>query len=286
MKQRGSFNETPEAPLKALIKIGGSLLDDPASRNDIARQIADVEASGVSVTVVHGGGKQMTRFLDERGIQSRFVRGLRVTTEETIDAVLKVLAGSVNTQLTAALCAAGAKAVGLTGLDAGLAKAEQLDPELGFVGRVVASDPSVLDALSDAGFLPVVACVAGGEGAQVFNVNGDSMAVAIAASWGGVDRLVFLTDVAGVLDAEKTIIPVLNVEGCQNLMDTGVATGGMQAKLNAAMDAVAGGVQEVRIVKGSDQAIVKRVFEGEEVGTRIVGEHHDPLFPIMTALMS
>ena len=285
MKQRGSFNETPEAPLKALIKIGGSLLDDPASRNDIARQIADVEASGVSVTVVHGGGKQMTRFLDERGIQSRFVRGLRVTTEETIDAVLKVLAGSVNTQLTAALCAAGAKAVGLTGLDAGLAKAEQLDPELGFVGRVVASDPSVLDALSDAGFLPVVACVAGGEGAQVFNVNGDSMAVAIAASW-GVDRLVFLTDVAGVLDAEKTIIPVLNVEGCQNLMDTGVATGGMQAKLNAAMDAVAGGVQEVRIVKGSDQAIVKRVFEGEEVGTRIVGEHHDPLFPIMTALMS
>jgi acetylglutamate kinase len=286
MKQRGSFNETPEAPLKALIKIGGSLLDDPASRNDIARQIADVEASGVSVTVVHGGGKQMTRFLDERGIQSRFVRGLRVTTEETIDAVLKVLAGSVNTQLTAALCAAGAKAVGLTGLDAGLAKAEQLDPELGFVGRVVASDPSVLDALSDAGFLPVVACVAGGEGAQVFNVNGDSMAVAIAASWGGVDRLVFLTDVAGVLDAEKTIIPVLNVEGCQNLMDTGVATGGMQAKLNAAMDAVAGGVHEVRIVKGSDQAIVKRVFEGEEVGTRIVGEHHDPLFPIMTALMS
>ncbi len=271
--------------MKALIKIGGSLLDDPASRNDIARQIAEVASSGVSVTVVHGGGKQMTRFLDERGIQSRFVRGLRVTTNETIDAVLKVLAGSVNTQLTAALCAAGAKAVGLTGLDAGLAKAEQLDPELGFVGRVVASDPGVLDALSDAGFMPVVACVAGGDNAQVFNVNGDSMAVAMAASW-GVERLVFLTDVAGVLDAEKTIIPVLNASACQNLMDTGVASGGMQAKLNAAMDAVAGGVQEVRIVKGSDPSIVKRIFAGEEIGTRIVGEHHDPLFPIMTALMT
>ncbi|MDP9054098.1 MAG: acetylglutamate kinase, partial [Acidobacteriota bacterium] len=100
--------------MKALIKIGGSLLDDPASRHDIARQIADVARSGVAVTVVHGGGKQMTRFLDERGIQSRFIGGLRVTTEETIDAVLKVLAGSVNTQLTAALCSAGAKAVGLT----------------------------------------------------------------------------------------------------------------------------------------------------------------------------
>ena len=112
-----------KAPTKALIKIGGSLLDDPASRQDIAQQIADVAASGVSVTVVHGGGKQMTRFLAERGIQSQFVGGLRVTTDETIDALLKVLAGTVNTQLVGALCAAGARAVGLTGIDAGLATA-------------------------------------------------------------------------------------------------------------------------------------------------------------------
>jgi acetylglutamate kinase len=254
--------------LKALIKIGGNLLDDPASRHDIARQIAEVAASGVAVTVVHGGGKQMTRFLEERGIQSRFVGGLRVTTEETIDAVLKVLAGTVNTQLVAALCAAGARAVGLTGLDAGLATAEQLDPELGFVGRVVASDPSVLAALSDRGLMPVVACVGGGENGCVFNVNGDSMAVAIASSW-GVDRLVFLTDVSGVLDASKAIIPVLTIEDCRNLIATGVASGGMQAKLNAATDAVAGGVHEVSIVKGSEPLIVKRVFAGEEIGTRI-----------------
>jgi acetylglutamate kinase len=254
--------------LKALIKIGGSLLDDPASRNDIARQIAEVAASGVSVTVVHGGGKQMTRFLEERGIQSRFVGGLRVTTDETIDAVLKVLAGTVNTQLAAALCGAGAKAVGLTGIDAGLATAEQLDPELGFVGRVVSSDPAVLNALSEAAFLPVVACVAGGTQGQVFNVNGDSMAVAIASSW-GVNRLVFLTDVSGVLDDKKAIIPMLTIEGCRNLIDTGVATGGMQAKLNAATDAVAGGVHEVGIVKGTDPFVVKRVFAGEEIGTRI-----------------
>lgn len=267
--------------MKTLIKIGGSLLDDPASRNDIARQIREVAASGVSVTVVHGGGKQMTRFLEERGIQSRFVRGLRVTTEETIDALLKVLAGTVNTQLVAAL---GGKAVGLTGIDAGLATAEQLDPELGLVGRVVKSDPSVLDALTDAGMLPVVACVAGGANGEVFNVNGDSMAVAIASSW-RVDRLVFLTDVPGVLDGKKSIIPVLTVEGCRELIDGGIATGGMQAKLNAATDAVAGGVHEVSIVKGSDPFIVKHVFAGEEIGTRIVGPHHDPLFPIMTAIM-
>jgi acetylglutamate kinase len=268
--------------VRALIKIGGSLLDDPASRNDIARQIRDVAESGVTVTVVHGGGKQMTRFLEERGIKSNFVRGLRVTTGETIDAVLKVLAGSVNTQLVAAL---GSKAVGLTGIDADLAHAEQLDPELGFVGRVVSSDARVLDTLCHAKFIPVVACIAGGAGGQVYNVNGDSMAVAIAKSW-GADRLVFLTDVSGVLNARKTIIPVLSVQDCRNLTETGVATGGMQAKLNAATDAVAGGVQEVRIVKGSEASIVSRVFDGEEIGTRVVGEHHDPLFPIVGAIVS
>jgi acetylglutamate kinase len=252
--------------VKALIKIGGSLLDDPASRHDIARQIVSVKESGVTVTVVHGGGKQMTRFLEERGIKSNFVHGLRVTTDETIDAVLKVLAGSVNTQLVASL---GAKAVGLTGIDAGLATAEQLDPELGYVGKVIASDPGILDTLTSAGYLPVVACVAGGRGGEVYNVNGDSMAVAVASNW-KADRLVFLTDVAGVMDANKAIIPLLTVAHCGELILSGVATGGMQAKLNAATDAVTFGVGEVRIVKGSEADIVLRVFGGEEVGTKVV----------------
>lgn len=268
--------------MRALIKIGGSLLDDAASRNDIARQIQAVAESGVTVTVVHGGGKQMTRFLEERGIKSNFVRGLRVTTEDTIDAVLKVLAGSVNTQLVATL---GSRAVGLTGIDADLAHAEQLDPELGFVGRVISSDSRILDTLCDAKFIPVVACVAGGDGGQVYNVNGDSMAVAIAKSW-GADRLVFLTDVSGVMDSQKAILPVLSVQDCQDLIESGVASGGMQAKLNAATDAVEGGVHEVRIVKGSEASIVNRVFAGEEIGTRIVGPHHDPLFPIVAAIVS
>lgn len=270
--------------MKALIKIGGSLLDDLALRKDIAAQIAAVAASGVAVAVVHGGGKQMTRFLEERGIQSRFVGGLRVTTEETIDAVLKVLAGTVNTQLVAALGAAGAKAVGLTGIDAGLATAEQLDPDLGFVGRVVVSDTHVLSALSHAGLMPVVACVAGGHHGEVFNVNGDSMAVAIASKW-EVDRLVFLTDVPGVLDKDKNILPVLTIAQCQELIESGVASGGMQAKLNAAVNAVENGVQEVRVVRGSDPFIVQRIFDGEEVGTRIIARHSDPLIPIMTAIM-
>ncbi len=254
--------------MKALIKIGGTLLDDPISRNAIASQIAKIAASGVKVTVVHGGGKQMTRFLEERGIQSRFVGGLRVTTEETIDALLKVLAGTVNTQLVAALQCAGALAVGLTGIDGGLAIAEQLDPDLGFVGEVISSDPWVLDLLNAGSCIPVVACIAGGEQGQVFNVNGDSMAVAVASAW-KADRLVFLTDVAGVLDAGKSLMPLLSVAGCRDLIQSGVATGGMQAKLNAATDAVESGVQEVSIVKGSDPDIVLRVFANERIGTRI-----------------
>ncbi len=255
--------------MKALIKIGGSLLDDDTSRHDLARQIAAVAASGVHVTVVHGGGKQMTRFLEERGVKSTFVRGLRVTTDETIDAVLKVLAGSVNTQLAAALGAAGARAVGLTGIDSGVAVADQLDPELGFVGRVTSSDPALLETLTNAGYVPVVACVAGGAHGEVFNVNGDSMAVAVASAW-KVDRLVFLTDVPGVMDASKSILPTLTVADCEKLIADGVATGGMQAKLNAATSAVSNGVAEVRVVRGSDPDIVARVFAGETAGTRIV----------------
>jgi len=255
--------------VKVLIKIGGSLLDDAALRDYLAFQIAARELWGNRIVVVHGGGKQMTRFLEERGVKSTFVRGLRVTTEETIDAVLKVLAGSVNTQLSAALGASGARAVGLTGIDSGIAIADRLDPELGLVGRVTSSDPALLDTLTQAGYLPVIACIAGGENGQVYNVNGDSMAVAVASAW-KADRLIFLTDVPGVMDASKSILPVLTIEDCRRLIAEGVATGGMQAKLEAATQAVSQGVAEVRIVRGSDPNIVSRVFAGESAGTRII----------------
>jgi len=255
--------------MKALIKIGGSLLDDAESRHNLARQIAAVASGGVHVTVVHGGGKQMTRFLDERGLKSTFVRGLRVTSDETIDALLKVLAGTVNTQLAAALGAAGARAVGLTGIDSGVAIADQLDPDLGFVGRVTSSDPALLETLTNARYMPVVACVAGSASGQIYNVNADSMAIAVASGW-KADRLLFLTDVPGVLDAAKTLLPVLTVTQCRQLITDGVATGGMQAKLESAMSAVSNGVTEVLIVRGSDANIVARVFAGENPGTRIL----------------
>src|ERR1700688_2493786 len=130
--------------MRLLIKLGGSLLDDAESRERLAREITGASAEH-QIVVVHGGGKQMTRYLAERNIESRFVNGLRVTTPEIIDAVVKVFAGSVNTQLVAAFRAAGARPVGLTGLDAGLVDAEILNPELGQVGRPVDSDPRLLE---------------------------------------------------------------------------------------------------------------------------------------------
>ncbi len=254
--------------MKALIKLGGTLLDAPELRASLAAQIAEQSRRGVELVVVHGGGKQMTRFLAERGVESRFVGGLRVTTPETMDAVLKVLAGSVNQELVAALTAAGLRAVGLSGVDGSLVEAEPMDPALGLVGRIRRADPALLDLLVSHGFLPVVACVAGDGRGQMYNVNADQMAAACAAGW-HAERLIFLTDIAGVLDAAGAVPPVLTAARCGRLIAEGVATGGMQAKLNAATAALDGGVAGVDIAPGALPGILARLFDGEPVGTRI-----------------
>ena len=255
--------------MKLLIKLGGTLLDAPESRHGLAREIAQAATAGHQVVVVHGGGKQMTRFLAERGIESTFVDGLRVTTAEILDAVLKVFAGSVNHELVAALIAAGSAAVGLSGVDALLAEAEQMDPRLGFVGRTVRSNARLLEVLVSNGYLPVVACVAADRKGQVYNVNADQMAVACAAGY-SADKLFFLTDVAGVRGAAGATLARLDPHDCRALIADGVATGGMQAKLNAAVDAVERGVGEVLIAPGAVDGIIAKLIAGEQAGTRIV----------------
>jgi len=254
--------------VKVLVKLGGTLLDAAESRDSLAGQLATARARGVELVVVHGGGKQMTRYLAERGIESRFVGGLRVTTPETLDAVLKIFAGSVNHELVASLNRAGALAVGLSGIDALLAEAEEMDPALGAVGRVTRSNPALLHLLVGNGFIPVVACVAGDRQGRVYNVNADQMAVACAAAF-GAERLVFLTDVEGVLDGDRRIRRVLTAAESRELIASGVATGGMQAKLNAALDALAGGVARVRIAPGAAPGVLARVLGGEEIGTEM-----------------
>lgn len=255
--------------MKILIKLGGSLLDDDAARSAMAVQLAAAQKANPRIVVVHGGGKQMTRFLAERNVESKFVDGLRVTTPEVLDAVLKVFAGSVNHQLVASLVAAGVPAVGITGIDACLAEAEQLRPDLGFVGKPVRSNPALLETLIGGGFLPVVACVAVDRQGQIYNVNADQMAVSCASGF-KADRLLFLTDVDGVKDLNGQLIPTLTLEQSRLLIADGVATGGMQAKLNAAGDALLGGIAEVVIAPGAAPGIVSRLLAGETIGTRFI----------------
>lgn len=254
---------------RLLVKLGGTLLDEAARRQRLCAEIAEVFRQVPRMTIVHGGGKQMTRYLAERGVESRFVGGLRVSTPEVIDAVLKVFAGTVNHQLVASLVAAGVMPVGLTGIDACLTEAEQWSEELGHVGRPVRANAKLLEVLTDNGYLPVVACVAGDRQGNIYNVNADQMAAACAAGF-QASRLLFLTDVPGVMDASKAILPRLTRAGSGKLISDGVATGGMQAKLEAAHRAIDGGVGEVVIVPGAEPRVIERVLNGDSVGTRIV----------------
>lgn len=253
--------------MRVLIKIGGTLLDDPETRHSIASQLAEV-AHQYDIVAVHGGGKQVTRFLEERGLPTRFIGGLRVSDEAVVDAVVKVIAGSVNKQLVCALIAAGRCAFGLSGVDGRLTTAVPLDPELQSVGHPGKTDGRLLDLLTKSGYLPVVACIAGDEHGNVYNVNADQMAVSCALGW-HADKLFFLTDVDGVRDEHGAVLGRLCLDEVHALVESGTATGGMRAKLNAAERALRAGLEEVVIASGHEPNVCQRLLAREAIGTRL-----------------
>lgn len=255
--------------MKILIKVGGTLLDDAATRDSLAQQLAEVSREN-ELVVVHGGGKQVTRHLEERGVQSRFVGGLRVSDDTVIEAVTQVIAGAVNKRLVSAIIAAGEAAVGLSGVDGCLTLASRLDPSLGLVGKPAHTDGRLLDLLVNAGYLPVVACIAGDQTGNIYNVNADGMAVSCATGWLAT-KLLFLTDVEGVKGPDNVLIPRLHPPEVTHLIASGVAHGGMQAKLEAALTALAKGLSEVVIAAGREARICNRLLAGELLGTRIQG---------------
>jgi acetylglutamate kinase len=255
--------------VKVLIKLGGTLLDVPESRNRLASEISSALKEGLQAVVVHGGGKQMTRYLADRGVESQFVNGLRVTTPEVLDAVVKVLAGSVNQELVSTFIACGALAVGLSGMDGMLTEARQMSAELGWVGKPVRSDARLLTALINAGFLPVIACLAGNRQGQFFNVNADQMAVSVAGAF-QADKLLFLTDVDGVRGEDNLVHSALNADQCRHLIHAGLATGGMRAKLESAMEALEIGMGEVVIAPGASPGAIAKLLAGEPIGTRLM----------------
>ncbi len=259
--------------MKVLIKLGGTLLDAAESRHRLAAEISSAVNQGLKAVVVHGGGKQMTRYLADHGIESRFVNGLRVTTPEVLDAVVKVLAGSVNQELVSAFVACGAHAVGLSGMDALLTEARQMSEDLGWVGKPVRSDARLLHILLDAGYLPVIACLAGDRQGQFFNVNADQMAVSVAGAL-HVEKLLFLTDVDGVRAENSMIYSTLSSHECHQLIDSGIATGGMRAKLESAVDALQTGTGEVVIAPGATPGVIGKLLAGDPIGTRLVAPAH------------
>jgi len=255
--------------VKILIKLGGTLLDAAESRLRLAGEIHGAIEQGHQVVVVHGGGKQMTRYLTDHGVESHFVNGLRVTTPEVLDAVVKVLAGSVNRELVAAFIAYGVQAVVLTGMDALLTEARQMSEELGWVGKPIRSDARILNVLLAERYLPVIACLAGDPQGQFFNVNADQMAVSVAAAL-AVDKLLFLTDVDGVRGENNVVHSTLNTDQCRWLIETGVATGGMRAKLESAVEALQLGAAEVIIAPGALPGVVGKLLAGDPLGTRLI----------------
>lgn len=249
--------------MKLVIKIGGTLLEQTPERQKIAARIARLARTDYQMLIVHGGGKQLSEYLKKSGTASRFVNGLRLTTAETLDGVVKVFAGTVNHQLLAALHQAGVPAAGISGVDGGCLQAEKLTGESGqdwgYVGRIRKANPRLWEVLLAAGMLPVMASLAVGENGQIYNVNADQTAVACAVHL-GADALIFLTDVDGVRDAQGRTIRCLEAEEIPTLIESGTATGGMLAKLNAVREALAGNVQRVHIVNGHSEDALESVL--------------------------
>jgi acetylglutamate kinase len=260
--------------MRLVIKIAGALLEREETVRTIARQIAELARGGHELLVIHGGGKIFTATLERMGIASQFVNGLRVTDRETRDAAVMVFGGLLNKRVAGAISLAGQPAVGISASDAAcfLAEPMQIDEReggLGFVGYLTEVNLDFLRSLWRSGVVPVASCLGLGADGELYNINADHMAAA-AAEFIGADRLIFLTDVAGVLDGEKVLRAVHGGE-IEQLIRHNKVSGGMILKLEAAKRALSGGVSEVRIVGGTlPRSLLTSVNGSRCPGTRVL----------------
>lgn len=257
-----------------VIKIGGSTL---GSHDTSLQDIVHLQQKGQPVVVVHGGGKTVTDWLDKMGVSSKFVRGLRVTDAAMLQVVVAVLAGLVNKELVTELNGFGGRALGLSGVDGALIEARLKNAEMGLVGEIVKINTEPLEVALKAGYVPVVAppgyqppSASGGSPAAILNVNGDTAAAEIAAAL-KASKLIFLTDVAGVLDSSGKVLPQLYPHEVQQLIASGVASAGMVPKLEACLRAVES-VPLSRIIDGRQPHALLAEAEGRGGGTTILPE--------------
>jgi acetylglutamate kinase len=260
--------------MRLVVKIAGALLESSETVQTLARQITELARAGHELLVIHGGGKIFTSTLARMGIDSRFVNGLRVTDRETRDVAVMVFAGLLNKRLSGAITLAGQPAAGISAADSAcfLAEPMQLDDQeagLGFVGYLTEVNLDFLQSLWRSGVVPVAPCLGLGADGELYNINADHMAAA-AAEFIGADRLIFLTDVAGVLNGEKVLRAIRGAE-IEDLIRRNKISGGMILKLEAAKRALAGGVSEVRIVGGMTSRALLAAANGERCpGTRVL----------------
>ncbi len=266
-----------------VVKYGGHAMGDPELGQAFARDVALLKQSGVNPIVVHGGGPQIGSMLTQIGIESKFEGGLRVTDQKTVEIVEMVLAGSINKEIVAMINAEGEWAIGLCGKDGNMVFAEKakktvIDPDsnierildLGFVGDIVEVDRTLLDLLAKSEMIPVIAPVAPGRDGHTYNINADTFAGAIAGALSAT-RLLFLTDVPGVLDRDGKLIKQLTVAEARALIKDGTISGGMIPKVETCIDAIEAGVEGVVIVNGKTaHAVLLEIFTEHGAGTLIV----------------
>ena len=267
-----------------VIKYGGHAMVDEQLKEDFARDITLMTFIGLKPVVVHGGGPQINKVLEQMGISPRFVRGMRMTDEPTMDVVEMVLGGKINKAIVAQINRQGGKAVGLSGKDGGLIQAKKMqivhqededkpseiiDP--GLVGDVTRVNPLIINTLVQQGFVPIIAPVGAGESGETYNINADLVAgkIAMALSAG---RLIFLTDVDGVLDASDKLISSIEAESIQKMVKEKTITGGMIPKIEYALLALKNGVEKAHIINGKKRhALLLELFTDKGIGTEVKG---------------
>jgi len=266
-----------------VIKYGGHAMVDQDLKDKFARDVVMMKYIGINPVVVHGGGPQIGGFLKKLGKESKFIQGMRVTDEETMNIVEMVLVGTVNKEIVGLINRHGGKAVGLSGKDGNLVEAEKyyLNDEkakntpseiidIGLVGKVKAVNAGLIVSLAANGFIPVIAPTGMGENGETYNINADIVAGEVAAAL-KAEKLLLLTDVAGVLDAGKNLINTMTDQEALHLIDEGIVEGGMFPKVKCCLKALRGGVKKAHIVDGRlKHAILLEVFTDKGIGTEIV----------------
>lgn len=257
-----------------VVKLGGSVMTDPGLLATFSLDVALLRQVGVRPVIVHGGGPQITRESERLGLAPRFVRGLRVTDADTLEIVRMVLLGRINKDLVKAMNEQGAPAAGVSGEDAALLIASPRGEDLGFVGKIVEVRPYLLESLME-GFVPVVASLATDGAGQSLNVNADEVAAALAVAL-GASKLVYLTDVPGIIEDEggtPALISEASVSECERLLASGAVTDGMIPKIEHLVHALRGGVERGHVLDGRVRhAMILELFTPEGLGTMVTRE--------------